>query len=59
MFPPASRPLQHGDVGDAVILGQVVRGGQPVPVAADDDDIVSLLRFRCAPEEVGMLGWVR
>ena len=32
--------LQDGDVGHAVVLGQVVGGGQAVPAAADDHDVV-------------------
>ncbi len=32
--------LQHRDVGDAVLLGEVVRGREPVAAAADDDDVV-------------------
>ena len=34
-------PFEHGDVGDAVVLGQVVRGGQTVSTGADDDDVVA------------------
>ena len=30
-------------------LGEVMRGGQPVPAAADDDDVVMRLRFGVAP----------
>ena len=51
-------PLQHRDVGDAVVLGQVVRGRQAVAAAADDDHVVGPLRLRVAPEEVGVLGQV-
>ena len=38
----ASEPtlLQHGNVGDAVFLGEVERRRQPVPTAADDDDVI-------------------
>ena len=49
-------PLQHRDVGDPVVLGQVVRGGEAVAAAADDDHVVGLLRLRVAPQEVGVLG---
>jgi hypothetical protein len=41
--------LQDRDIADAVVLGKVVRGGQPVPTAADDHDVVMLLRLRVAP----------
>ena len=41
--------LEHGDVGDAVLLGEVVRGREPVPAAADDDDVVLALRLGAAP----------
>ncbi len=41
--------LQHGDIADAVLPGKVVRGGQPVPAAADDDDVVAFLRLGAAP----------
>ena len=36
--------LEHGDVGDAVLLREVVGGREPVPAAADDDDVVARLR---------------
>src|SRR5207248_5539471 len=35
--------FQDRDVGDAVVLGQVVRRRQAVPAAADDDDVVFTL----------------
>jgi hypothetical protein len=38
--------FDHGDVGDAVLLREVVRGGEAMPAAADDHDVVFLLRFR-------------
>src|SRR3546814_888724 len=41
--------LQHGDVGDAVVLGEVVGGGEPMPAAADDDCVVGRLGRRRAP----------
>src|SRR3546814_3953073 len=41
--------LQHRDPGDAVALGEIVGGGEPVPAAADDDDLVGRLRLRRAP----------
>ena len=51
--------LEHRDVGDAVVFGQVVRGRKAVSAAADDHDVVGLLRFRCPPEEFGMVRQVR
>ena len=42
--------LEHGDARDAVVLRQVERGRQPVPAAADDDDVVGGLRRRVAPD---------
>ena len=33
--------LDHGDVGDAVVLRQVVGGGQTVPAGAHDDHVVA------------------
>jgi hypothetical protein len=33
-------PLQHRHVGDAVVLGEIIGGGETVAAAADDDDIV-------------------
>ena len=48
-------PLQHGDVGHAVVLGQVVGGRQPVSAAADDHGVVGGLRVRVAPQEVRVL----
>ena len=54
---PAGEPaaLEHGDVGDAVLLREVVGGREPVPAAADDHDLVRVARLRAAPEEVGVL----
>ena len=51
-------PLQHRHVGDPVVLGQVVRGREAVPAAADDDHVVGPLGLRVAPQEVGVLGQV-
>jgi hypothetical protein len=51
--------FQHRDVGDAMVPGQVVRRGQPVPPATDDEDVVGLLRLRDAPEEFGVIRQVR
>src|SRR6185295_3585683 len=54
---PARQPaaLEHGDVGDAVLLREVVRGREAVPAAADDDDLVGVARLGRPPEEVGVL----
>jgi hypothetical protein len=41
--------LEHGAVAQAVVPGQVVGGGEPVPAAADDDDVVARLRLGVAP----------
>ncbi len=41
--------LEHRDVGDAVLLREVVRGCQAVPAAADDHDVVLALRLRTLP----------
>src|SRR5450755_1976605 len=41
--------LEHGDVGQAMLLGQVIRRSEPVATAADDDRIVGWLRLRLAP----------
>src|SRR5262249_210894 len=41
--------LQHRNVGDAVLLGEVVGGGQAVAAATDDDHIIVRLRLGAAP----------
>jgi hypothetical protein len=41
--------LQHGDIGDAVLLGEVVSRRQAVAAAADDDDVILRLWLRAAP----------
>src|SRR5579862_2241072 len=41
--------LKHGDVPDAVFLGQLVRGREPVPAAANNDDFVGTFRLGVAP----------
>src|SRR5262249_37195464 len=48
--------LEHGDVRDAVLGGEVVGRGQPVAAGAHDDHVVGRLRLRGAPEPVGVLG---
>ncbi len=47
--------LQDGDVGDAVVLGEVVGGGQTVTAGADDEHVVGALRLGIAPEPVRVL----
>ncbi|MNC38062.1 hypothetical protein D3C75_866520 [compost metagenome] len=37
--------FQHGDVGDAVVLGQVVGDGQAVAAAANDHHVITRLEF--------------
>ena len=37
--------FQHGDIGDAVILGQVVGDGQAVAAAADDHHVIAWFEF--------------
>ena len=41
--------LEDRHVADAVVFREVVRGGQPVPAAADDDHVIRGLRRRVAP----------
>ena len=48
--------LEHGDVGDPVLAGQVVGGREAVPAPADHDDLVGGPRLGVAPEEVGVDG---
>ena len=42
--------LDHSDIGDAVLLGEVIGGRQPMPAAAHDDDIIFGLGLRLAPD---------
>src|SRR5438094_1096229 len=49
---PAS--LEHGDLGAAVVLRQVIRRGQTMAAGANDDDLVRTPRLRVAPEMIGM-----
>ena len=44
--------LEHGDVGDPVLLGEVVGGGEPMPAGADDHHVVGRLRLRAAPRRL-------
>src|SRR3546814_2836299 len=41
--------LDHRDIGDTVLLGEIVGRSQAMPAAADDDDIVIRPRFRRRP----------
>ena len=41
--------LEHGDVGESVLLGEVERGREAVAAATDDDDVVPGLRCRVTP----------
>ena len=36
--------FEHGYIAEAMLLGEVIRGGKPVAAAADDYDVVTLLR---------------
>ena len=38
--PPDVALVEDGDVGDAVVAGQIIGASQPVAAGADDDDIV-------------------
>src|SRR5579883_3309170 len=41
--------LEDGDIGDAVILGEIIGRREAVAAAADDDDVIGRLRRRIAP----------
>src|SRR5580698_7064795 len=41
--------VQHANIADAVLGGEIVRRGQPMAAGADDHDIVSIARFRGTP----------
>jgi hypothetical protein len=41
--------LQHGDVAQAVQLGEIIGSGKPMTAAADDHHVVGRLRFGIAP----------
>src|SRR5437867_977746 len=43
--------LEHGDILQAMLLGEVVRRREAMAAAADDDRIVARLRHRAAPGE--------
>ena len=42
--------FQHRDVGDAVLLGEVIGGRKAMAAAADDDDVIGRLRRGIAPD---------
>src|SRR5579872_2195759 len=46
--------LQYRDIGDAVFLGEVIGGGEAMPAAADNHDVVARFRRRLAPERLPM-----
>ncbi|MNY61258.1 hypothetical protein D3C86_1979200 [compost metagenome] len=37
--------FHNGDIGNAVFLGKVIGRSEPMPAAADDDDIIILARL--------------
>ena len=41
--------LEHGHIADAVLLGKVVGGREPMAPTSDDDDVVARLGCRIAP----------
>src|SRR3569833_582439 len=47
--------LDHPNIGDAVLLGEVVGGGETMAAAADDDHVVFRLRLRAAPSLLPVL----
>ena len=47
--------FQDGDAADAMLLDQVVGGGEPVAAAADDDHVVSGLRIGTPPGALPIL----
>ena len=42
--------LQHRDVAQAVVLGEVIGGGKPMPATTDDDGVIARLRLGVAPD---------
>src|SRR6184192_1824213 len=55
--PRQPAPLQHRNISDAMVFGQVVGGRQAVATRPHDDDVVRALRFRIAPQVFRMLVW--
>ena len=41
--------LQDRDIGEAVLLGEVIGGREPMPAGADDDRVIRRLRLGVAP----------
>ena len=41
--------FQHRDIGEAVVLGQIVGSGQAMAAAADDNGVIFGFRLRIAP----------
>src|SRR3984957_19078524 len=41
--------LQHRDIVEAVLLGEIIGGREPMPAGTDDDRIIGRLRLRVAP----------
>ena len=52
VLPPPSQPFSStATLRDAVLLGEVIGGREPVAAAADDDRVVARLRRGLAPRE--------
>ena len=47
--------FQHSYIGDAVLLGEVIGGREPMAAAADDHHVVVILRRRVAPGALPVL----
>ena len=41
--------LDHADMAAFVGLGEIIGGREPMPAAADDDEVIGRLRLRLAP----------
>ena len=41
--------FEHGDIGEAVLLGEIIGGGEAVAAAADDHGVIRGFGFRIAP----------
>ena len=50
--------VEHRDIGDAVMGGEVIGRGEAVPAGADDDDVVARLQVG-GPDQVGIARMVR
>src|SRR3546814_17712033 len=42
-------PLDHGNIGHAVVFGEIIGRSEAVPAAADDDRVISRLGLRLPP----------